>query len=109
ISLRRVVNDSINATKSGRLLELVTDDVIAHIFRDVGPLLDDAAIHVDDVERAIRSVRQPYRTEPLIRRRQKLSSVVGLAHAEARAGVVDDNAAHVIGGGLGGKRVAIDI
>ena len=58
VAARRLVHDAVDAAEAGRLLELVREDVIAQVLGDVGALLDDAAIHVDDVERAVGRVRQ---------------------------------------------------
>jgi len=60
------VDDAIDAAVRGWLLELVLDDVIAEVLRDIGALLDDAAVHVDDVERAVGSIREPHWPETFV-------------------------------------------
>ena len=63
----------------------VRDDVIAQVLGDEAAVLDDAAIHVDDVERAVGRVRQIHRPEALVGRRQELRRVVRLLRLERRA------------------------
>ena len=51
-----------------RLFELSREDLIAQILGDVAAVLDDAAIHVDDVERAVGRRRQVHGPETLVGR-----------------------------------------
>ena len=55
VAPRRVVHHAIDAPVAARPIELARQDLVAQIFRDVCHVLDDAAIHVDDVERAVRA------------------------------------------------------
>ena len=82
---RRLVHDAIDAAEPGRPFELVRHDVIAQVLRDVGALLDHAAIHVDDVERAVGGVGQEDRPEALVGGGEELRLVVGLARPQRPA------------------------
>ena len=53
VALRRVVNDPVDPTTTDRLFEMPRENLIAKVLSDESTVLDDAAIHVDDVERAI--------------------------------------------------------
>ena len=77
-----LVHDPVDTAKARRFLEFVADDVIAEVLGDVRPLLDDAAIHIDDVERAVRRVGDPDRAEALVGGREKLSTLIRLADAQ---------------------------
>src|SRR3954464_15274839 len=79
-----LVHDTVDTAKARRFLEFVADDVIAEVLGDVRPLLDEAAIYIDDVERAVRRVGDPDRTEALVGRRDKFSTLIRLADAQPR-------------------------
>ena len=75
---RRVVDDPEDPPLVNRRLQLAFDDVVAQVLGHVGHVLDDAVVHVDDVERAVRGSREVDGTEPLVGRGQELRLVVGL-------------------------------
>ena len=106
---RRLVHDPVDAAVRVRGFQLVLDDVIAEVLGDVGALLDDAAVHVHDVQRAVGPVGQVDGTEALVGGREKLSPLVCLAGAQRRAVVFDDDAAHEVGGGLGHEHVSVQL
>src|SRR5690349_11474011 len=101
------MDHAVNATKPRRLLELVSGDVIAKIFSDISALLDDAAIHVDDVERAVGRVRDPDGTEAFIGRGDEFSALVRFPHTQTRAGVFNDAPADEVGGGFRDEDVPV--
>jgi hypothetical protein len=77
------VHDTINPPEPGGLFQLVPDDVIAEVFGDVGALLDDPAVHIGNVERAVGGIGQPYRTEALVGGGQELAALISLPDAQA--------------------------
>ena len=73
-------------------------------------MLDDAAIHVDDVERAVGRVRED-RPAGTARRstRGTRRARYALRAAHRRAVVVEDEAADEVGGRLGDEHVAVEL
>ena len=65
-------------------------DVVAQEVRPVHGLLHDAAIHVDDVERAVGAAEQVHRPEALVPRREDLSLRIAVDRAQAAGAVVQD-------------------
>ena len=63
---RRVVHDAKDAAFVHRRLQLALRDVVAEVVGHVGHVLDDAVVHVDDVEGAVGSRRQKYGAEALV-------------------------------------------
>src|SRR4029453_9775253 len=61
-------HDTVDAAEVGRSFELGRFDLLAQVRRNQAVMLDDAAVHVADVERAIGTGREVYRTEALVRR-----------------------------------------
>ena len=55
IALRRVVHDPVDAPVATWLIELARQDLVAQVFGDEALVLDDAVVHVHDVERAVRA------------------------------------------------------
>ena len=106
---RRLVHDSIDAPVAERGLQLAREDLIAQVLGDVVAMLDDAVIHVDEVERAVRRVRQIHRPEALVGRGQELGALVRLPRDELRAVVMDDDAADEVGGGIDDEDVAAEL
>ena len=80
---RGLVHHPIDPAEPCRRFQLARDDVVAEILGDVGALLNHAAIHVDDVQRAVGRVGKVDGTEPLVGRGQELAALVGLSRAAA--------------------------
>ena len=72
-------------------------------------MLDDAVIHVDEVQRAVRRVRQIHRPEAFVGRGQELRALVGLPCHELRPVVLDDDAADEVGRGIDHEDVAAEV
>src|SRR6185436_14545959 len=53
VASRGLVDDAVNAAEPSWLFELSREDLIAQILGDVATVLDDPAMHVDDVKRAV--------------------------------------------------------
>ena len=106
---RRVVDDSVDPSMPCRRFELPRQNLIPQVFGHVRAMLDDPAIHVDQVQRAVRGVREKDRAEALVGRRQELRVLVGLARRQPRAVIADDNPAHEVAGGLDDEDVAVEI
>ena len=85
------------------------DDLVAQVFRDVAAVLNDAAVHVHDVQRAVGRRRQIHRPEALVGRREELARSYAFARAQRRAVVADDDAADQFAGRLGDEDVAVQI
>ena len=85
------------------------EDVVAQIDRQGQPVLDDPAIHVDDVERAVGRVGEKDRPETLVGRGEELAAFVRLARPQRRAVVGQDDAADEVGGRLGDEDVPVQI
>jgi hypothetical protein len=66
-------HDTIDAAVLVGPFELVRLDLLAQVRRNQAVMLDDAAVHVDDVERAIRTGPEVHRTEALVRRGNEIS------------------------------------
>ncbi len=81
---RRLVHHAPDAAVPDRLFELARHDLIAQVLGDVTAVLDDAAIHVDNVERAVGRGRQVDRTEALVGGREEFAALVGLLPAQRR-------------------------
>ena len=73
--LRRRVfgGDAPDAAKPDRSGEPALVDLLPQEGRHVGLVLDDAAVHVRDVERAVRTDRERHRPEPLVGAREELA------------------------------------
>ena len=68
-----LVTDTVDAAVTlSRLVESATEDLLAEVGGDVGPVLDNPMIHIEHVERIIRSRIGVHRTKPLVSRSQKL-------------------------------------
>ena len=60
------MHDAPDATEVDGQLEVVRLDVVAEVVGPVSAVLDDAAIHVDDEERAVGPRKQVDRAEALV-------------------------------------------
>ena len=72
-----------------RCVQLARQDVIAQVHGGRRPVLDHAAIHVDDVERAVGSVGDVDRPEALVGGGQELGAIIRLARPDRRAVVAE--------------------
>ena len=72
-------------------------------------MLEDPAIHVDDVERAVGRIGQIHGPEALVGRGQELPLVVRLSRAQRASVVAQDDAADEIGGRLGDEDISVEI
>src|SRR5215471_18139228 len=93
VACRRLVDDSIDATVSGGLLQLAGDDLIPEVLGYRNAMLDDSTIHVGDVERSVRRIRQVDRPKSLVGRRQELAAFVRLLRPQPRSIVRHDDPA----------------
>ena len=85
VALGRIVDDAIDSSPRDRLLEPVRHDVIAQVFGDESPVLDDAAVHVDEIQRPVRRIREEHGAKSLVGRREELRSLVGLLRLQRRS------------------------
>jgi hypothetical protein len=74
-------------------------------------VLDDAAVHIDDVQSAVRGEGEIHRTKPLVGRRQELSPhlAIGFVRGETAAAVPKHDAADEIDGGIHDEHVAVQL
>ena len=63
-----VTNTVDAAVTLARFVESATDDLLAQVGGDVGPVLDNAMIHIEHVEEIVRSRIGVHRTKPLVSR-----------------------------------------
>ena len=104
------VDDAPDASPADRQLHLVRLDVLGQVAAPQAARLHDAAIHVDDIQVAVRPVERGHWTKPLIRRREKLSLRVAVLRLQpARPVVHDHHAVHEIGRRVGDERVAAHV
>src|SRR4026209_1356223 len=84
---RRLVNrdDAVDASVVVGAFELVRLDLLTEVRGDQAVVLDDATIHVEDVERAVRTGAEVDRTEPLVGRGDEVSLSVRIAAHDAAA------------------------
>ena len=61
-----------------RLLQAAPPDLILQVTGHVGAVLDDAAIHISNIQSAIRSIVQAYRAKTLVNTGKELFPFVGL-------------------------------
>jgi hypothetical protein len=102
-----LVHDAIDSTESGWLIEFSRDDVIAKVDGRRRAILNDSSIHVDNVERAVGSVRDVNGTKALISRREKLGVVVRFSRSQRRPIVAEDNAADEVCSRVGDERITV--
>src|SRR6476646_3157689 len=95
---RRLVDrhDTVDASVVVRAFELVRFDLLTEVRRDQAMVLDDAAIHVDDVERAVRTGSEVDRTEALVGRSNEVSLRVRIAPHHAAVLRGQDLALHEV-------------
>ena len=70
-------------------------------------MFNDRAVHVDDVQRAVRCVRKVYRSEPVISARQKLNAFTARLRCERRTGRRQNRAMDQVTGWFAGEAVAV--
>ncbi len=73
VAARALVDDAIDAPEVVRFVQLVREHIIAQVLRHVPLVLDDPAIHVHDIERAVWSDGEVDGTEALVGGREKFS------------------------------------
>ena len=103
-----VVHDAVDAAVADRLLEAVRHDVIAQVLGDEPAVLDDAAIHVHEIQRPVRRVREVDGPEALVGRCKELRAVVSFLRLDRRAVVVQHNPAHHVRRGLDDEDIAVE-
>src|SRR5262249_39190908 len=89
--------------------ELVRFDLLTKVRRDQAVVLNDAAIHVDDVERAVRTGTEVDWTEPLVGRGDEVSLRVRIAAHDAAVRRGQDLPLHQVAYRLRDEAVAIDL
>ena len=103
---RRLVHDAIDAPEPGRLDQAAGADLVLQVLRLVLPVLDHAAVHVGDVERAVRRRQQVHRPEPLVGRGEELAARMRVGRGEPAVGAfLQGVASHQVAGGLGDEHV----
>jgi hypothetical protein len=60
------VHDPVDAAESGPLIEPALEDLIPQVLGDGDAVLDDAAVHVRDIQGAVGRVRRVHRPEPFV-------------------------------------------
>jgi hypothetical protein len=103
------MHDPVDAPVAERRRELPRLDLIAQVLRDVVTMLDDAVIHVDDVERAVGCVRQIHGPKALVGRGEELGVLVRFPGDELGAVVVDEDPADEVGGRIDDEDVAAEL
>src|SRR3954466_13997764 len=108
---RRLVDrdDAVDASVVVRTFELVRLDLLAEVRRDQAVVLDDASIHVDDVECAVRTSTEVDRTEPLVGRSNEVSLRVRIAAYDAAVLRGQDLPLHEVAYRLRNEGVAIEL
>src|SRR6185436_7365914 len=108
---RRLVDrdDAVDASVVVGAFELVRLDLLTEVGRDQAVVLDDAAIHVDDVECAVRTGTEVDRTEPLVGRSNEVSLRVRIAAHDAAVLRGQDLPLHEVAYWLRDKGVAIEL
>src|SRR5262245_24724364 len=75
-------NDAKNASGEEVLIELFLEVFALRVVGDRDAVLDQAVMHVDDVERAVRADVEADRAETLVRGRDELPAVVRVLRRE---------------------------
>src|SRR4029453_19389361 len=85
VALCRVVHAAVDRAVPGRRFQLTRGNLIPEVLGNGDPVFDDASVHVSDIQRAVRSVREKDRSKPLIGGGEELTSLVRLARSKSRA------------------------
>ena len=109
VARRRLVHHAVDAAESGAPIEPALENLIAQVFGDRDAVLDDAAIQIGDVERAVGRIGQIDRPEALVGGGEELSARVGLARGQALAAVLEDEARHEVRRRFGDEHVAVEL
>src|SRR3954470_3520023 len=102
-------DDAVDASVVVGAFELVRLDLLAEVRRDQAVVLDDAAIHVDDVECAVRTGTEVDRTEPLVGRSDEVGLRVRIAPQNAAVLRGQDLPLHEVAYRLRNEGVAIEL
>ena len=106
--LFRLVDDPIDAAIPETLVELTLDDLAPQEARHVLPVLEDAAVEIDDVQRAVRSGVGVDRTKALVGGREEFPSFVRVVRAQNSVLLLDDRAPNDMTGRLRREVVAVE-
>ena len=101
------MNHAVNAAKVHRLFEAARLDLLPQVARDVEAMLDDAAIHIDDVQRSVRPRVEVDRAKPFVRRSEKLRFVVRVPGRDGPALLRQNIAPDKIAAGFAQESVAV--
>ena len=101
------MHHTVDAPEPGRTLEPVLHDVTTEVLRHIRALLDDAAVHVHDIERAVGGIREVHRPEALVRGRDEFPSLVRLPRLHRLGVHGQDDAAHDVGGRIRDEGVPV--
>src|SRR5690606_23250611 len=93
-------HDAVDTSHADRRFEPALDDLIAQVGRYEDAMLNDAAVHIDDVQCAVRAVVQIDGTETLICRGEKLCALIGIARARNTVVLFDEDTLDEIAGRL---------
>ena len=80
-------------------------NLLAQIGREIDAVLNDSAVKIDHVERAIRTVEDIHRPEALVSRSEKLGAFVGIAALDRAILGCQPDALHQIPRGLRDERI----
>ena len=75
-------DNAVNAAEIGVSVETAVEDLLSQIARDVKMVFQNAVIHINDIQAAVRAIVQVHRTKPLVGRGQKLRMVVSILRLE---------------------------
>ena len=105
--LRRAFgDDTVNTAERNGLFQITRFDLGAQVAGDVSAMLNEAAVEVGDVERAIGAVDEINRTEAFVGRGDELGAFVGVATFHGAVGGCDRDALDEITGGFADEGVA---
>ena len=103
----RLAHEAVDAAVADALVQLARQDLVAQVGRDIGPVLDDASVHVDEVEAAVRPRVEVHRAEALVGGRDEIDSVrVRVRRADAGSVLLQDAPRDEVGGGVADEGVA---
>ena len=106
----RLVDHAVDAAEPGRLDQPAGADLVLQVLRLVLQVLDHAAVHVGDVERAVGGRQQVDRAEALVGRGEELALRMRVGRGEPAVGAfLHDVAAHQVARRLGDEDVAADV
>src|SRR5262245_26684252 len=102
------MHDAVDATQMNRLLQPARFDLLPQVSRDVKTVLNNAAIHIDDIKRAVRSSVEIDGAEAFILRSEKLRFVISVPGLDGAALFRQHVAPDKIAAGFAHEIVAVE-